>query len=125
MKKTLIGFSRLATLFAFFMLVFSFASTAQDNKSITGEVLDMNCYIGHGAHGDDHMSCATACIKGGAPMGLLTSDGKVYLLVADHSKKDVYEEVKKYAGGQVTITGAVSEKDGIKGIVVTEVKAKS
>lgn len=125
MKKTSINFSRLAIMFSFFMFVFSFASSAQENKSITGEVLDMNCYIGHGAHGDDHMSCATACIKGGAPMGLLTSDGKVYLLVADHSKKDVYEEVKKYAGGQVTVTGAVSEKDGIKGIVVTEVKGKS
>lgn len=124
MKKSIFLTTRLAIMVSFCIAFFGFASFAQDNTSITGEVLDMNCYIGHGAHGDDHVSCATACIKGGAPMGILTSDGKVYLLVADHSKKDVYEEVKKYAGAQVTITGTISEKDGIKGIVVSEVKAK-
>jgi hypothetical protein len=65
------------------------------------------------------------CVKGGPPMGILTSDNKVYLLVADDSKKDAYEEAKKHAGEQVTVTGEFSEKDGIKGLVVADVKAKS
>ena len=79
-----------------------------------------------GAHGNDHKSCADMCINGGvAPMGVLTTDGKVYLLVAGHNKKEPYEELKKHAGEEVTVTGTSSEKDGIKGIVVTEVKTKS
>ena len=40
-----------------------------------------------GAHGDGHKSCATTCIKGGGPMGVLTSDGKVYLLLAGSQQK--------------------------------------
>ena len=58
-------------------------------------------------------------------MGVLTADGKVYLLLEDNDKAAPYEEAKKHAGEQVTVTGAFSEKDGIKGLVVSDVKAKS
>ena len=125
MKKTNAQLALTAIMVIFCMVVFTLSSSAQANTTVTGELVDMNCYMAHGAHGDDHKSCATACIKGGAPMAVLTSDGKLYLLVADHGKKDAYEEAKKYPGQQVTVSGALSEKDGIKGIVVAEVKAKS
>ncbi|HEU4573372.1 MAG TPA: hypothetical protein VFS36_00100 [Chitinophagaceae bacterium] len=106
---------------AFSML--ALGSHAQDtDKTLTGEVLDMACYMGHGAHGPGHMQCAKTCIKGGSPMGLLTSDGKVYLLVENHDKTDAYSEAKKYAGEQITVTGTVAEKGGLPGIIVNEVK---
>ena len=57
-------------------------------------------------------------------MGVLTGDGKVYLLIEDHDKKEAYEEAKKHAGEQVTVTGTLSEKDGIKGLLVSDVKGK-
>ena len=100
MKKTYAQLALTAIMISFCMIVFTISSFAQDNTSVTGELVDMNCYMAHGAKGDDHKSCATACIKGGAPMAVLTSDGKLYLLVADHGKKDAYEEAKKYAGSQ-------------------------
>ncbi len=125
MKKVNLLFTKTLMLFAFCMLVFSYASLAQDNTTITGELVDMNCYMAHGAHGDDHKSCAAACIKGGAPMAVLTSDGKLYLLVADHGKKDAYDEAKNYPAQQISVSGTLSEKDGIKSIVVTGVKVKS
>ena len=115
-------FSSLTICFA----VLSIPSIAQEkNTTVTGEVLDMNCYMASDAHGDGHKSCATKCINGGGAMGVLTSDGKVYLLVEDHSKKESYEAAKKYAGEQVTVSGVLSEKNGVTGIVVNEVKAKS
>ncbi len=125
MKKTNVQFTLATMMIAFCMTVFTFTSSAQDNSSVTGELVDMNCYMAHGAHGDDHKSCAASCIKGGAPMAVLTSDGKLYLLVADHGKNDAYNEAKKYPSQQVTVSGTLSEKDGIKSIVVTEVKVKS
>ena len=58
----------------------SLTSFGQEKKSttITGEVLDMACYAASGASGEGHKTCAAKCIKGGSPMGLLTSDGKVW-----------------------------------------------
>ena len=126
MKKTGFNFTIFFSLLTICFTALSISSSAQEkNTTITGEVLDMNCYMASDAHGEGHKSCAATCIKNGGAMGVLTSDGKVYLLVQDHSKKDPYEETKKYAGEQVTVSGILSEKDGIKGIVVNEVKAKS
>ena len=126
MKKTGFNLKRFTGFLTICFAVLSIPSFAQkENKTVTGELLDMDCYMASGAHGDSHKSCADMCIKGGGPMGVLTSDGKVYLLLADDSKKDAYDEAKKHAGEQVTVSGAVSEKDGIKGLTVAEVKAKS
>jgi hypothetical protein len=117
---------------AIFLLTLSFCAAAlqsfgQDKKTatITGEVLDMACYSASGASGEGHKSCAESCIKRGAPMGLLTSDGKVYLIVENHDKKDAYEEAKKHAGEKITATGTLSDKGGLQTIIVDEVKAKS
>lgn len=105
----------------------SLTSFAQEKKSltITGEVLDMACYSAMGASGEGHKSCAADCIKGGSPMGLLTSDGKVYLLVENHDKKDAYAQAKTHAGEQITVTGTLSDKGGLSAVVVNEVKPKS
>src|SRR5262249_47185595 len=54
------------------------------DKAIQGEVLDLACYIAHGASGAGHADCAKECAKGGQPMGLLSADGTVYVLLADH-----------------------------------------
>lgn len=103
----------------------SFTSHAQEKSStITGEVLDMACYMKSGAHGDGHKDCAAMCVKGGSPMGLLTSDNKVYLLVENHDKADAYAEAKKHAGEQITVTGTVAERNGMNAIIADDVKSK-
>ena len=103
----------------------SFSSFGQGKSmSVSGEVLDMACYMSKGAHGDNHKDCAAMCVKGGSPMGLLTSDGKVYLLIENHDKADAYAEAKKHAGEQVTVTGSSYERSGMQGLVVNEVKGK-
>ena len=126
MKKTGFNLKMFIALLTLCFAALSIPSFAQkESKTVTGELLDMDCYMASGAHGDGHKSCADMCIKGGGPMGVLTSDGKVYLLLADDSKKDAYDEAKNHAGEQVTVSGVISEKDGIKGLTVAEVKAKS
>src|SRR5512141_512297 len=39
------------------------AAPASGEVTVTGEVLDMACYLDHGAHGADHASCAKKCIS--------------------------------------------------------------
>ena len=126
MKKNHSNFRNLAVLLITTFTAFSLSSFGQAKETtVKGELLDLHCYMASGAHGSDHKSCADMCINGGAPMGVLTSDGKVYLLVSGHNKKEPYESLKKHAGEEVAVTGTSTEKDGIKGIVVTEVKEKS
>jgi len=103
----------------------SFIYTKGDPRTVTGEILDMKCYLASGAHGEGHMQCAKTCIQGGAPMGILTDDGQVYLLVADSKDSDPYDDAKKYAGQEVTLTGTVQKSNGVQAIIVSEVKPKS
>lgn len=92
-------------------------------KTVTGEVVDLGCYLGHGARGAKHISCATKCIDQGMPMGLLTSNGTLYLLTLNHDDADPYNRLKAMAGKTVSVSGTVMTRSGMKAIDVTAVKA--
>jgi len=88
----------------------------------TGEVVDVACYIAKGAHGPDHAGCAKSCVKNGQPMGLLTDDGTLVLLSADHSNGESFEALKDLAGEKAEVGGVLSEKDGVKMVTVKSSK---
>ena len=96
---------------------------AEAAKTLTGELVDTGCYLGHGARGAKHVECATKCINGGMPMGLLTSDGSLYLLTMNHDNPDPYNQLKTMAGKTVSVTGMVMTRGGMKGIDVASFKA--
>ena len=124
MKKNLLtNIGGISLLVSAFILLASFITRGFDTKTVTGEILDMKCYMTSGEHGPDHKDCAAMCIKGGSPMGILSDDGKVYLLIQG---KDAgpFEEAKKHAGETVTVTGTLSEKNGVQALILTEVKVK-
>ena len=60
--------------------------------------------------------------KKGLPMAVLTDDGKLYLMVEDHSKAAAYKRAIEHAADTVTVTGDVIDTDGMKAIQVEEVK---
>ena len=91
-------------------------------QTIAGEVVDTGCYLAHSARGEKHIGCATKCINQGMPMGLLTSDGKLYLLTLNHDNPDPYNKLKAMAGKNVAVTGMVMDRSGMKGIDVAEFK---
>ncbi len=90
--------------------------------AMKGEVLDLACYIGHGAKGPDHTACARMCAKQGQPTGFLTDDGAVYVIFASHDDPSVLEKVKELAGKKVEVKGEVFTQSGLKGIQVAEIK---
>lgn len=94
---------------------------AEKAVTVKGEILDLACYLDHGAKGEKHKSCALTCLKNGEPMGLLTSEGTVYLLLAPHDDQKAFEEAKGYAAEQVEVTGPPAERAGIKALVVQTV----
>jgi hypothetical protein len=88
-------------------------------KSVTGEVVDLMCYLDHGAKGEKHKGCAEKCIKGGGPVGLLSGED-LYLVIGDH--KPMNEELAPKAGQTVTLKGKVVEKHGMKMIENAEIE---
>jgi len=94
-------------------------------KTVTGEVVDMGCWLGHAARGEKHISCATKCVAQGMPMGILTSNGTLYLVTLDHDNADPYNNLKTMAGKNATVTGEVLARSGMKAIEATTVQAAS
>ena len=87
------------------------APAASSEVTVTGEVLDMACYLDHGAHGAKHTDCAKKCISSGLPVGLKGTDGKTYLLIGDHMPAN--DELAKHAAETITVKGKLVERDGI------------
>ena len=94
---------------------------ATAEKTVTGEVVDMMCYVDHGATGDKHASCAQKCVKGGGPVGLL-SEGKAYLVVGDH--KPMNDQLAEYCGKTITLKGKMAERGGIAMLENAEIVKK-
>jgi len=93
--------------------------------TLTGEVLDMYCFMNHPdtGMGTEHAKCAKSCINKGLPIGFL-SDGVVYLIIGkDHQPAG--EMVVEFAGTQSELTGMLVEHHGVKAIEIASIKAKS
>ncbi len=97
-------------------------AAAPSDITVSGEILDLACYIAHGAKGPDHQKCARKCAEQGQPIGLLGSDGRVFILYADHADGSPYDKARTFAGSKVEIKGEPASKDGINGLTVHDVK---
>ncbi len=90
------------------------------SETISGEMLDMACYMAHEGKGKKHAKCAGACVMGGASLGILTKEGKVYLVVGDHENEKPYLQAKALAGGEAKLTGTVFVRGGLTAIIVSK-----
>ncbi|MGI8891510.1 MAG: hypothetical protein ACR2G0_12110 [Chthoniobacterales bacterium] len=94
---------------------------AAATKEVTGEVVDMMCYVDHNAMGEKHAGCAEKCIKGGGPVGIV-SDGKAYLVVGAH--KPMNDELAPLAGKTVTLKGKMATNGGVAMLENAEIVKK-
>jgi hypothetical protein len=88
---------------------------------VTGEVLDMTCYIASNLSGPDHAECARVCIRSGEPAGIKAQDGKVYLLTGEPGHS-INAELADYAAKTVTIKGRQTVRDGFAQLQVEEIR---
>ena len=94
---------------------------AGEEKTITGEIVDLMCYADHKASGEKHAECAATCIKGGGPVAIL-SEGKTYLVVGDH--KPMNDQLAEYAGKTITLKGKLASTGGIPVLENAEIVKK-
>ncbi len=97
------------------------AKSDTSTKEVTGEIVDMMCYVDHNAMGEKHASCGEKCIKGGGPVGIV-SDGKAYLVVGAH--KPMNDELAPLAGKTVTLKGKMASNGGVSMLENAEIVKK-
>lgn len=124
--------SQLALLLGALLTAMADAQAGEAKRiKVTGEFIDTWCYYSGVMGGKDsvigsaHHTCAMWCAAGGIPVGLLTDDGDVYMVLKLNGigtgKAD--ENLLKVQSNRLTADGRVYERDGLKYIVVEKVIA--
>lgn len=92
--------------------------------TVVGEIIDLSCYLQLGKHGEKHKPCGTKCIQNNQPIGLLTSNGTVYMLMEEEHdpRRDGAASIRKAAVDHLahimTVNGTEADQAGYKAIYV-------
>ena len=97
------------------------AMTAGDEMTITAQVVDLNCNTTNGASGAGHKACA----KAGVPLGLLSSDGTLYVPVSSKPGDPQNSKLMPYVESKVKVTGTHRLVSGLHTIEIKTVSAAS
>ena len=96
-------------------------NTGQE-QTLTGEVVDVFCYLSHDREGlgSKHANCAKHCIQQGLPVAIKVEDVLYLATMADHTAANA--TLADWAGQRVTVRGAVMEKDGQHVVAISRVE---
>lgn len=102
----------------------------QPGKAITkvGEIVDFSCYIQLGKHGEKHRACGQKCVNNGQPIGLLTREGALFLVIPEeHDPRrdggvDARPSASEHMGHIVEVTGTAASVNGYHAIYVAGLK---
>src|SRR5215510_11164709 len=93
--------------------------------TLVGEIVDFSCYLQVGKHGEKHRSCGQKCINTGQPIGLLTEDGSLYMLMEeehdprrDGQTSDFRKEAANHIAHIMEVTGTLSSHAGYSALYV-------
>ncbi|MBL8210898.1 MAG: hypothetical protein JNK87_09310 [Bryobacterales bacterium] len=92
--------------------------------TVTGEIIDFSCYLQIGKHGEKHRSCGQKCFTAGQPIGLLTEDGTMYMLMEEEHdpRRDGLTDFRKAAiehtAHIMEVSGTLAEHGGYKALYV-------
>ena len=92
--------------------------------TLVGELVDFSCYLQLGKHGEKHRSCGQKCAQNGQPIGLLTKDGTLYMLMPEeHDPRrdggvDIRTAGSDHMGHIVKAIGTEAKVDGYRAVYV-------
>lgn len=107
------------------------AETEPTRIEVTGEMVDSWCYYSgvmggyEAVVGSAHHTCALWCARGGIPVGLLTDDGTMYMVLQLAGADPLAEAdtLLTVASDRLTADGLHYVRDGVNYLVVEEVVA--
>jgi hypothetical protein len=124
MQRMLAGLAATAIALALGATAFAKVETVQ------GTLVDQGCYRADKTNtGEKHTmqsgpmeNCATACAKGGLPVALVTTDGRLYTVTGDYAARK-NEKLLAHMAHTVELTGNVTtDKDGLMKIAATNLR---
>jgi hypothetical protein len=118
-RKIWISLLTAATLL--FATVIAVAQPKGPSLTVTGEVVDLWCYLEGGDHGPSHKECSTACAKSGNPIGLVDSKGNIYVTAGMQEHQPARDVLIDKMNQQVTVTGTLVKKGGTQMLYVKSV----
>jgi hypothetical protein len=92
--------------------------------TLTGEIIDFSCYLQLGKHGEKHRTCGQGCARNGQPIGLLTENGEMYMLMAEEHdpRRDGLTDFQRagveHMGHIMQVTGTASMHNGYRALYV-------
>ncbi len=92
--------------------------------TVTGEIVDVSCYLQLNKRGQGHIACGSGCVRNGQPIGLVTADRQLYLIVPEeHDPRrgglvDIRAFFADHMGQTAMVTGMLVVKDGYRAIFV-------
>ncbi|MDO9460263.1 MAG: hypothetical protein Q7N95_09155 [Alphaproteobacteria bacterium] len=111
--------------------IWSQGALAATDSTVTleGELIDSFCYLSGVMGGPDatlgtaHHHCALWCAAGGVPVGLLTGDGKVYLVLGegDDTTSVTAPGLFENQSHRITVEGRAFERDGMNYLIIAKV----
>jgi hypothetical protein len=101
------------------------AANAGNDVTLTGQVIDVNCYTTMGASGAAHKQCASACAKAGVALAILSSDGTIYMPVSSKPADPQNSRLEPFAESQVKVTGVHRMSHGMHTIEIKTIAAAS
>ncbi|MBL8240218.1 MAG: hypothetical protein JNM66_22545 [Bryobacterales bacterium] len=96
-------------------------------KAITavGEIVEFSCYLQLGKHGEKHRACGQKCINNGQPVGLVTADGTLYMLMEeehdprrDGATSDFRKAAAEHTAHVMEVSGTLASHRGYQAIYV-------
>jgi hypothetical protein len=93
-----------------------------ERVTLTGEVVEMWCYLEAGDRGAAKKACATECAKAGNPIALVDANGNVYVTAGLKSHQSARELLIDRMSEQVTITGTLVKNGGVQMIYIDSVR---
>jgi len=95
---------------------------------LVGEIVDFSCYLQLGKHGEKHRACGQKCVQNGQPIGLLTENGTLYMLMPEeHDPRrdggvDARASASDHMGHIVKVIGTEASHNGYSAIYVAGLK---
>ena len=93
-----------------------------ERATVTGEVIDMWCYLEGGDRGAAKKACATACAKAGNPIAILDAKENLYLAAGLKDHQPAQALLLDKMSQEVTVVGTLVRKGGVQMIYIESVR---
>lgn len=93
-----------------------------ERVTVTGEVVEMWCYLEAGDRGAAKKACATACATAGNPIALVDDKGQLFVLAGLKSHQPAQELLLDKMSERVTLTGTLVKNPNAQMIYIESVR---